>query len=49
MTLRDYFAAKIVASLIIEFASHNSYSRDGVSDEAYLIADEMLKRREVSK
>jgi len=41
MTLRDYFAAKVMTALII----HNGLTRDTVKD-SFNVADDMLKARE---
>lgn len=54
MTLRDYFAAKAMASMLVgrtpqELLSLYSYGADGrskVAIDAYLFADTMLKARE---
>jgi len=49
MTLRDYFAAKAltVIPFMAEkvFQNENSWSEKEIADEAYRIADEMLKTR----
>ena len=42
MTLRDYFAAKAMQSLIVAYQE----SRDDNAVEAYRMADAMLKARE---
>jgi len=48
MTLRDYFAAKAMQSLILTYAREIEINRPGfdVCLRAYQIADEMLKERE---
>ena len=47
MTLRDYFAAKAMQSLIISYMqSDNGYDSRYLSEEAYRQADQMLKARE---
>lgn len=49
MTLRDYFAAKAMQSLIIAAASSSAtHTPASVSGAAYETADAMLKAREVS-
>ena len=51
MTLRDYFAAKAMQSLIInaEKWNYTSYSNipKSVSKDSFILADEMLKQREL--
>ena len=49
MTLRDYFAAKIVAELISGFVwgSEVFASEESISLYSYRIADAMMKAREV--
>ena len=56
MTLRDYFAAKAMQSYIAS-ASKNACDEDGfmnlsllyrvISDEAYVLADVMMKSRDI--
>jgi hypothetical protein len=48
MTLRDYFAAKAMQSLMLTYAREIEINRPGfdVCARAYQIADEMLKERE---
>jgi hypothetical protein len=44
MTLRDYFAAKAMQSLILlDYVHDNS---DSIADKAYTMANAMLKTRE---
>ena len=43
MTLRDYFAAKAMQSLVAAFPKGND--EDGVCFSAYAIADAMIKAR----
>jgi len=45
MTLRDYFAAKAMQSLIVAYKDDHSVS-DEISKRAYYYADAMLKARE---
>jgi hypothetical protein len=42
MTLRDYFAASLLAGMV---AGDRSYNLEGVAREAYELADAMLKER----
>lgn len=42
MTLRDYFAAKAMQSIL----THDDWSPDKAAEWAYLTADSMLKARE---
>lgn len=53
MTLRDYFAAKSMQSIIVS-SKHDNYTGNNgmpvpnfVSEQSYLIADAMLKQREL--
>ena len=46
MTLRDYFAAKAMAALFDSDAGHNAMECQMISEEAYAMADAMLKERE---
>ena len=52
MTLRDYFAAKALQSLMQNFLSNNLDLKDpmgwmdGIAGDAYSMADAMLKARE---
>jgi len=46
MTLRDYFAAKAMAALFDSDAGHNAMECQMIAEEAYAMADEMLKERE---
>jgi len=45
MTLRDYFAAKAISN--VEIVSINQGWETGIARRAYLLADEMLKQREL--
>lgn len=45
MTLRDYFAAKAMQT-ILPFFANSSEDMQGVADKAYAMADLMLKARE---
>ncbi|CTU71793.1 Uncharacterised protein [Escherichia coli] len=51
-TLRDYFAAKAMAAIVRRWDGHsfgggqNSPQYKELADDAYFIADEMLKARE---
>jgi len=46
MTLRDYFAAEAVKGLLSgQFSDHGHYNLNAVPQEAYRIADSMLKAR----
>lgn len=48
MTLRDYFAAKAMATLIqVSFNQDDEHNADLTADRAYWFADAMLKAREV--
>ena len=53
MTLRDYFAAKALQSLMQNFLSNNLDLKDpmgwmdGIAGDAYSMADAMLKAREL--
>lgn len=51
MTLRDYFAAKCMQSIIVESSKEASWnhSYDNIAAMAYLQADAMLKERETNK
>jgi len=48
MTLRDYFAAKAMQGLVIDKSFIDLYSAGAgaVAQQAYLVADAMLKARE---
>lgn len=52
MTLRDYFAAKAMAAIVRRYDGHsfgggpNSPQYKDLADDAYFIADAMLKARE---
>lgn len=48
MSLRDYFAAKVLEGLLAHNCSHfkdEDLEASGVSKRAYILADEMLKAR----
>ena len=46
MTLRDYFAAKAMQSLLRQYPEHLMISpADAVASDAYILADAMLKAR----
>lgn len=45
MTLRDYFAAKALPSVIIASQKNSSISFDGDAEQAYKYADAMIKIR----
>ncbi|KAA0473377.1 hypothetical protein [Klebsiella variicola] len=53
MTLRDYFAAEALGLCYAEYLNYAAESgfaenwRDGVANDAYLMADAMIKAREV--
>ncbi len=46
MTLRDYFAAKAITGLIASTPYDRVLNPAGVAQEAYAVADAMLKARE---
>ena len=46
MTLRDYFAAKAMQGLVINFKGDVSSNYDIIAIVSYKMADEMLKQRE---
>ena len=47
MTLRDYFASQIIPALYEKYASSGEdYWRRYLAEDAYSMADEMLKARE---
>ena len=46
MPLRDYLAAKAMAALIYSANMHAEYVPEMIADDAYLMADAMLKARE---
>ncbi|WP_213732703.1 hypothetical protein [Citrobacter europaeus] len=54
MTLRDYFAAKAMAAIVRRWDGHSfgggpdSPQYKELAEDAYFIADEMLRAREVS-
>ena len=48
MSLRDYFAAKALQAQLTAFwalETHHGWSRDGIAQEAYSMADAMLAAR----
>ena len=47
MSLRDYFAAKALQSLVLyrETSQSNTYAKSELAAEAYHYADEMIKAR----
>ena len=48
ISVRDYFAAKALAALIVDSYSHDEgYRHDVTAERAYWFADAMLKAREV--
>ena len=50
MTLRDYFAAKAMQAQLTAFwalETHHGWSSDEIAQEAYAMADAMLKGREL--
>jgi hypothetical protein len=47
MTLRDYFAAKAMQGLVINFKGDVSANYDIIATVSYKMADEMLKQREI--
>ena len=50
MTLRDYFAAKALQAQLTAFwalETHHGWSSDEIAQEAYAMADAMLKGREL--
>lgn len=47
MTLRDYFAAKALTGLLVGLDNPIPYA-DGIADQAYLLADAMMKARDRS-
>lgn len=49
MSIRDYFAAKAMQSLLATIDTYpDEHWRDGLAMDAYMMADAMLKAREVS-
>ena len=46
MTLRDYFAAKAIEGATVSAASNVRFNHALIAEEAYLLADAMLKARE---
>lgn len=49
MTLRDYFAAKVLAGMMADPNLPPKMSASGIAETAYCIADEMLKARETNQ
>jgi len=50
MTLRDYFANSAMQGMLSNSSMYDSVTVNGIvylSEEAYLIADQMLKQREI--
>ena len=45
MTMRDYFAAKVMQGLLADRSWQDGMTTDQVSGFAYLMADAMLKER----
>ena len=48
MTLRDYFAAKAIEGATVSAASNVRFNHALIAEEAYLLADAMLKARETN-
>ena len=49
MTLRDFFAAKAMQSLLATIDTYpDEHWRDGLAMDAYMMADAMLRAREAS-
>lgn len=46
MSLRDYFAAKAMQAMIAHRYKVFDFTEEGAADEAYEVADAMLKARE---
>ena len=46
MTLRDYMAAKAIEGATVSAASNVRFNHALIAEEAYLLADAMLKARE---
>ena len=46
MTLRDYFAAKAIEGATVSAASNVRFNHALIAEEAYLLANAMLKERE---
>ena len=49
MTLRDYFAAKVLAGMMADPNLPPKMSASGIAETAYCIAGEMLKAREAAQ
>ena len=47
MSLRDYFAAKAMQGLTAKYGETRQISYDSRAKESYVIADAMLKQREL--
>jgi hypothetical protein len=48
MTLRDYFAAKAIEGATVSAANNVRFNHALIAEEAYLLADAMLKARETN-
>ena len=48
MTLRDYFAAKAIEGATVSAASNVRFNHALIAEEAYLLANAMLKARETN-
>ena len=48
MTLRDYMAAKAIEGATVSAASNVRFNHALIAEEAYLLADAMLKARETN-
>ena len=46
LTMRDYFAAKAIEGATVSAASNVRFNHALIAEEAYLLADAMLKARE---
>ncbi len=47
MTLRDYFAGQVLASMMINHSPGHLIDDKAVADEAYMLADAMLVARKL--
>jgi len=47
MTLRDYFAAQALQGIVRTFTEIGDYLPENLSEDAYKIADAMMKEREL--
>jgi predicted DNA-binding transcriptional regulator AlpA len=45
ISLRDYFAAKAMAALIVVEGNNDAYTTSDIANEAYSFADHMLEKR----